>query len=414
LTSRRAWGRQGGQAVAFFAVLATVLAGFVGLVIDAGKVASQQQLIRNAADGASLAGAYAIARQGAGLAGATALAQQVLVGNGVPTGDLTMTYLDSGGLPTGTPGSVATVRATVVDSRPTYFLSTLGITSVQVSATSEASTGLGGGASCGICVMAGTGTTLALGWVAQATVSGGPVNVNSTSTPNINLLPFSSLTAPSITIAGGSDSVGFGATITPTPVSGPALADPLAAVPAPSVPGPAVSYTAPPGTATISPGVYSAINAGGVSLTLNPGVYVLTGPLTISSGLVTGSGVMLYLACSSYPAPCASGQSGGSIQQDGGSTLQLSPPTSGTYSGLTVFADRNNSATNTFNVATVTVTGTWYTLRMRLNQTDLGETVGFGQLIVPSLSIASIAGFSASYVPAQSYSGSGGQVRLTL
>jgi hypothetical protein len=402
--------------MALFAVLSAVLAGFVGLVIDGGRLTSQQQLVRNAADGAALAGAYAIAGQGAGLATASALAQQVMSADGLPAGDLTMAYLDSGGSPTSAPASVATVRATVVDNQPTVFLSALGLKIFQVSAIANASTGLGGGASCGICVMAGTGTTVNVGFFAQLTVTGGPVNVNSTATPNINLNFFASLTAPSITIAGGAYSAAFGATITPVPVSGPALADPLAAVPAPSVSGPAVSYTAPPGTATISPGVYSAINAGGASLTLNPGVYVLTGPLAISSGLVTGSGVMLYLACASYPTPCASGASGGHIQQDGGSTLQLGPPTSGTYSGLTVFADRNNSATNTFNVATVNATGTWYTLAMPLNQTGFFETASFGQLILPSLSVASVAGlagFSASYVPAQSYGGSGGGVRLT-
>jgi hypothetical protein len=181
------------------------------------------------------------------------------------------------------------------------------------------------------------------------------------------------------------------------------------------VAGPPISYTAPAGTDTISPGVYSAINAGGTSLIMNPGVYVLTGPFAITFGQVTGTGVMLYLACSSYPTPCASGESGGYIQQDGDSTLQLDPSSSGTYSGLTVFADRNNSAANIFIQAAVTVTGTWYTLNMPLNQTNSDETLNFGQLILPSLSIDSGTSFSASYVPGQSYGGTGGgQVRLTL
>jgi hypothetical protein len=181
------------------------------------------------------------------------------------------------------------------------------------------------------------------------------------------------------------------------------------------VAGSPVSYTAPAGTDTISPGVYSAINAGGTSLILNPGVYVLTGPFSITSGQVTGTGVMLYLACSSYPTPCASDESGAYIQQDGGSTLQLGPSSSGTYSGLTVFADRNNSGANIFHEVSTTLTGTWYTLNMPLNQTNSAETLNFGQLIVPSLYIESASSFSASYVPGQSYGGSGSsQVRLTL
>jgi hypothetical protein len=400
--------------MALFAVLAAVLAGFVGLVIDGGRVASQQQLARNAADGAALTGAYAIGVQGTTLATATSRSQQVLTAVGLPTGDLTLAYLDVNGSPTSTPANVATVQATVVDNQRTFFLSALGVTTFQVSAVTQASTGLGGtGFSCAMCVMAGAGTTF-LGMDTSVTnVTGGPVIVNSTGSPNIQLDSSASFTAPSITIAGGSYSLGSGATISPTPVTGSAVADALSSVPAPSVSGSPVNYTSPGGSTTISPGIYSGINADGTSLTLNPGIYVLTGLFQINSGSVTGSGVMIYLTCSSYPTPCASGGSGGYFDFSRTTDISLSPPTSGTYAGLTVFADRNNNATNIVDDNNPTVTGTWYTLKMPFSQTSGGKTLKFGQFIAPSITLDKGTSMTVNYVPSQSYGAPSGGVKIT-
>ena len=46
------------------------MAGFVGLVVDGGEGANEQQIVRNAADGAALAGAYSIGK-GSTIASAT-------------------------------------------------------------------------------------------------------------------------------------------------------------------------------------------------------------------------------------------------------------------------------------------------------------------------------------------------------
>ena len=60
---------------------------------------------------------------------------------------------------------------------------------------------------------------------------------------------------------------------------------------------PAMARTA----ARSAPGIYSEIKN---SHTLNPGIYVLKGDITLNGNdLIQGDGVMLYFACSNYPSP---------------------------------------------------------------------------------------------------------------
>ncbi len=151
----------------------------------------------------------------------------------------------------------------------------------------------------------------------------------------------------------------------------PPTPDPLAFLPVPAVdqvgscPGSVVSDSPPECTfaghqaVTLSPGVYGSISlSGGATVTLAPGVYVLTGTAGLSlagTGALVGTGVTIYATCPSSVAPfyqpCASGQSGAGLDLAGGAAVDLSPPTTGPYQGLTLFADRHN-------VAAVEVSGT--------------------------------------------------------
>ena len=137
MTRRRG---EGGQTLILSAILVVVLIGFVGLVVDGGEAASQQQLVRNAADGAALGAAYSL-QQGSTIAAATALAGQVLTADSLPGGDLAMTYLDAGGSVTAVAANVRTVRAVVTDQHRTFFVGALGINNLQLAATAEAVTG---------------------------------------------------------------------------------------------------------------------------------------------------------------------------------------------------------------------------------------------------------------------------------
>jgi LysM repeat protein len=396
-------GGQRGQSLVLAALLITALTGFVGLVVDGGEAANEQQIVRAAADGAALAGFYAIAK-GSATTAATTLAQQVLVAVPLPSSDLTMSYLDSGGSPTAVTASVVTVQAVVADRHQTYFLGALGVPNLLLSATAEAKMGTPAGvaATCAVCLMGAAGTTLTEKNNATMTIIGGPLQVNSNGVPALLQNNGStSLTAPSIIVV-GTVQKGTG-TITPTPVSGSAIVDPFSAITVPSVAGAASSFTAPGGSSTLAPGVYSTITVNaGSTLTLNAGTFVIETQLNVNGGTVNGAGVTLYLGCSAYPTACTVGQSGGLINASAGS-LTLSPPTAATYAGLTVFADRNNIATDTFSTSTVNVTGTWYSLRQPVTDTTNADTISFGQLVIASLTMPNSSSFTASRSATQSY-----------
>jgi sugar lactone lactonase YvrE len=151
----------------------------------------------------------------------------------------------------------------------------------------------------------------------------------------------------------GTVSLGGNGTITNLRMGISPVPDPLAGVPTPSLTRPPTvpSVSVSGGSKTISPGVYqniSVTNQG--SLTMNPGTYVILGQFSSTGqGQVTGSGVSLYLACASYPAPCSPGTKGAGISLTGNGAFHLTGPTSGCLP-MTIFADPKN-------VATISLTG---------------------------------------------------------
>lgn len=101
-------------------------------------------------------------------------------------------------------------------------------------------------------------------------------------------------------------------------------------------------------TATIHPGLWASLAiSGAANVTMASGVYVFTGPLSLSgTASLTGSDVVIYLTCPGYgPAGtrCASGHTGASLSFGGGGGSSpgatLSAPTSGQYAGFGVVAD---------------------------------------------------------------------------
>jgi hypothetical protein len=129
------------------------------------------------------------------------------------------------------------------------------------------------------------------------------------------------------------------------------ITDPFAGtLPTPSVSGPAQSVSVgSSNTTTINSGVYNQISVtGAASVTLASGAYVVTGPITVAnSGSITSNGaVVLYLACPSTTlpdyAPCASGQSGGSVTISGSAHLSVRAYTAASrspYAGVSLFTD---------------------------------------------------------------------------
>jgi Flp pilus assembly protein TadG len=151
------------------------------------------------------------------------------------------------------------------------------------------------------------------------------------------------LSAPEYNVVGN---VSTHAPLTPAPNTGASpAADPLAALPAPAAPTYTCdykNYNAPNWTnPTLSPGVY----CGGIAVKNNnytflPGNYILVGGgLTTqdANSNIAGSGVMFY---NTFGATDKGPQSYSPTNIAATSTVNLTAPTSGTYTGILFFDDR--------------------------------------------------------------------------
>ena len=335
---------QAGQAIPLIALLIIILIGMAGLVVDGGQLTVQYRVSQNAADSAALAAALQVTN-GASESQASTAATVVAVRNQIPASDLSLAYYDSTGAQTSVSSSVATVAATVVHQFPTLFLPIVGINSASVAASATVSVKQGN-AACVVCVMSPNATSaLDMSGIGSLSLSGGNVQVNSTSVSAVTVGALAKLTVSqgkTYVVGGVTGSSG----VSPAPVTGaPAVSDPFSSVPIPSL---SSSGTCCP--ATLTPGIYSSIVISGNStVTMNPGTYVVTGSISVAgNGSLIGHGVTIYLACSSYPIACATGQVGAPMSVTGNATVDFSAPSYGTYQGMTIFSDRKNTSPITF------------------------------------------------------------------
>lgn len=174
--------------------------------------------------------------------------------------------------------------------------------------------------------------------------------VNSSSTQAVSLVGGSTLNADRVTIVGGY-STGGGAQINATGgiTTNAAIAgDPYANYPLSSFGACNQTsfspYSNPP---PASPGVYcnGITLRSGVALTLNAGIYIIDrGSLNLAGGAsLSGSGVTIVLTSST-------GANYATVSINGGATLNVSAPTTGTTAGLVFFQDRRAASSGTNNL----------------------------------------------------------------
>ena len=209
----------------------------------------------------------------------------------------------------------------------------------------------------------------------------GDVYVDSSSSSAISISGAASVKAAGINVVGGVQKSGS-PTFSPQPVTGiTAVPDPLAALAMPAIPGgmtncgsKSISGST---TTTLQPGIYSQISiSGAATVTLAAGTYVIQGGgLTVSgsatvsigtgtsiileggglsvSGLlaaVSGTNVTVFNFGTAYNGT-TDGGTFGPITLSGSGTVNLTPPSSGTYSGILIFQGRSNSKALTFSGA---------------------------------------------------------------
>jgi hypothetical protein len=240
--------------------------------------------------------------------------------------------------------------------------------------------------------------------------------VNSDHPNAVVLASAGDIVANQIRVVGGVDDTGIGQLLPLAEEGGPPVPDPLADLPTPdelaSPPAPAATPVQDiTGPVTLTPGVYDSINVTSVGvLTLEEGVYVVTEPagFRVRNGgrvLSSGDGVTIYLACEDYPTPCDN-ELGARFRLDDGGRFLASPPASGEYAGLSIFADRGNTR-STLLFGDVDLAGAVYTASSRLRVFSTSTVRIDSLLVVDRLQSINLATLEVDYDPSDPLPGVG-------
>ena len=414
----------------------TVLLGFAALVVDIGLNWATRTSAQTAADSAALAGASSLLSDG-GLAAISTVEDLLnrnvdgLVELPADAGWATDGNVGNGEvvcwtMPNPVPGPGAACpdgsNALQVTTPPIVvryaFAPVLGKTTSSIRARAAAGAGPAAPNNCVLCVLDpdddGALEVIGLGGI---DVDGGGIVVNSDDADAaVVLASAGDIVANQIRVVGGVDDTGIGQLLPPAEEGGPPVPDPLADLPTPDeLPSPPTPATTPiqdiTGPVTLTPGIYDSINvnSGGV-LTLEEGVYVVTEPAGFrvrDGGQVDGDGdgATLYLACSDYPTPCAN-ELGARFRLDPDAEFQASPPGSGEYAGLSIFADRGNTR-STLLFGDVDLDGAVYTASSRLRVFSTSTVQINSLLVVDRLQSINLAELRVSYDPGDPLPGVG-------
>lgn len=330
--------------MAIAAVCLPLLVGAAGLAVDTTQWTYWRRQLQREADSAALAGAFAKAQS----------KDPVVAANS----DLsrTNTILLSGpadihSAPTTGAfiGNSQAVRVSLTTSQRLPFSGSFMLTTPAISASATAAVVSNGD----YCALALSPTTASAGIKMQGSASlnfGCGLATNSQAANAVTAGGSSSITATPVSAVGGltasSNYVG-GTQLLPYSLPQP---DPFANLPTPSPSGCQSQVTVGPNTTqTLSPGCYSGMNLKG-TVTLNPGTYYIDGgSFSVGSqAIVAGDGVTIILTSSSA---ASSPSLIATLNVNGGATLQLTAPTSGTYKGILFYQDRRalDSGADTLN-----------------------------------------------------------------
>lgn len=347
-TGARGWRDESGQVVILLALSLTVLLGFVGLATDVGVLIHDKRNLQIAADAAAIAGAKQIQINNSG--NVVAAGKSASAANGFTDGQNGVTVAVNAPPVNGpNAGHAGFVEAIVQYSQPTFFMRALGINSSLIGARAVAFDGANSGTGCLTALNPTAGDTIHLQGSFNLDAPGCAVIDNSSAqgSKNNSALYFNgaggTLAAGSVGVVGTAD--GQTSDSSPAPVTGiSGVSDPLAPLISPPSYDPA-SCTAPPTSTTWGPAkaggtvCYSGTIKTTQNITLDPGVYVLTGTLDLGGGgTLNGTGVTFYLA-----GPNGTWGKPGS----GNTTLNLTAPTSGPYNGILLYEDPSDTNTIT-------------------------------------------------------------------
>lgn len=371
-----------GNVAIITAMVAPVLIGFCGLGADAGYWYYRQRNLQSAADIAAYNGAVVL-QNSASLSAITDASTAGASGNGWASTNGTITVNNP---PTSGPNqNTHSVEVLLSENEPRYFTAIFSTGTVPVRVRAVA-TYTQTQSACMVGLNKTKSNTVQFWGNAYADFTACNIVSDSSSNSAFSVGGSANVTAPCVDTVGGSY---VSATLTLTSCSSvttkaPYVYDPYASLPVPST----GSCTTPSGS-TLNPGTY----CGGLSLsgtlTLNAGVYVISGgDLKINANAdITGTGVTFYLT------------NGATLQINGNAKLNLTAPTSGDYSGVVFYGDRTQlTAKNTINGnASSNITGAIYFPSQEVD--FLGNFSGAGgctQVVADTIYYTGSASFSTN------------------
>lgn len=384
---------ESGQSLVIAALCMTCLFGFVALAADVGMMLREKRLVQTAADSGAVAGAAEL-----NYTDVTAAVQAATAQNGFANGTNGATVTVNGP-PTGpTSGPHANnsnyVEVIVSQSQPTVFMRLFGRDAMTVSARAVATLSASPGC---IYTLSTSGTGISLSNNAQLNAPGCGIIANSSSGTAVSVVGGAKITAGAVGAVGGV-STNNGGSISPTGVSGVApISDPLGFLQPPTYSAAScgndplthfgnggASYSVGPGSAfsTTQTGnivCYNSLTLGanGDTVTVNPGIYVITGALTFASGTnLGGQGVTFYLT------------GNGSVNIGNNANLNFSAPTNGNYDGILFYQDRSDgNSASIQGGATSTLSGILYFPDAALNIGNGSRSTISASVIASSLTI---------------------------
>lgn len=361
-----------GQALVTAALALTVLLGFTGLAVDMGVLRYEKRLQQTAADAAAIAGASNLPFGGVASGAQNASASNGFTDNGggqvnncTSSTTVGTVCVEINNPPLSGPhtGDSNYVEALVAAVHPTYFMRVLGVNSKSVTARAVAT--IRGGGPEGACLYTLGPPTDEIQGVninGSATLDGpscGIVDNGNFNTKGNKLV----VNAGTFGVSGDWERAGPGGTVTCTgsatcpTVDMPAVSDPLSKLtpPCSSCPGgtsisingdgnytgSGVTYSN--GVYTVSPGTYTSISISGTgsgnTVVFSPGTYIFNGGgnLTIPGNAnISGAGVTFYFTNTA------------TISVNGTPHIELTAPTSGTYEGILMYQDPNDTNVGPF------------------------------------------------------------------
>jgi Flp pilus assembly protein TadG len=403
-----------GSIVVLVAVCLTALLACAAIALDGGGLFEQRRRAQATADAAAMAASENLfrnypANKGVDVDGAAATkARSIAAANGfdndgtssvVTVRTYPETYLGGPNKDQALPKGY--VEVTVQRNQARYFSAILGKGTIPVSARAVAR-GKWEPAFIGIHVLDlhESGALRATGGGGGTVNGGAAVIVNSDASDAAITTGGSTLTASAFSIVGGTSGEGF---VGEMHTGADPQPDPLRKLPEPKMSDYSEQSNGPKhysnGNRTIGPGVYHGgiTITGQANVTMLPGIYYMDGGGFSfgGQGSLTANGVMIF------NAPKSSSDNI-SLSGSGGGSVNLTPPTSGAYKGLTLFQAR--SATNAMNISGnggFYVTGTFYTAGSLMNVTGNGDAQIGSQYISRLLDINGSGGMTVDYNPDQ-------------